>query len=639
MRLSYLKLENFLSFKSATLDLTNKGLVLVKGENQDSLAADSNGAGKSALFEAVIYALWGKTSRGVSHDEVVNRTKGKNCCVELWFTDNKENLYKIARYRKHDQFKNELFFSLVLEGGTETDLRGKSIHETQEKIEEIFGIDYETASNVFIAGQGLPARFTQAADAEKKRILEKILQLSFLPQCLKLVRGKLSLTRGLVTDIGNRIITRKAVIDLAQSTLDKLQVEKDIFEKKKVGKIAELQNAYTQVLGEVNSLKLSLSGRFEIEKTIKDAETKLKELEEDSREELSQQLTMKKLNCAGLVEHYNSCTKELNHFREELGKVKALNLDETCPTCGNSITQQGIETVTATCEEGIKGCHLEQVLVDHDIKEREREIEELEERLSQENQKAALRKRILDKIPQEQIKLAKLGNIEERLSQVQLRQEEIDGELIKIQAEEFSSVESLESLRLDISKNKAAINVLEKNLLSVTEEISYLEFWERGFGDKGIKSYVFDLVVPFLNERVNTYARQLGLGDFRIEFKTQRTLSSGETADYFVVEVLDQDTDVYQSSSGGEKQRIDICVMLALQDLLTTRSVGEFNIAVFDEIFVNLDESGVEKVVELLIETSKNKESVFVITHDERLQEYFHSILTVRKENGFSFLV
>ena len=51
-------IENFLSFGTADLLLDRGNYVLVKGENENPVDnAESNGSGKSAIFDAIVWAL------------------------------------------------------------------------------------------------------------------------------------------------------------------------------------------------------------------------------------------------------------------------------------------------------------------------------------------------------------------------------------------------------------------------------------------------------------------------------------------------------------------------------------------------------------------------------------------------------
>ena len=83
MKLKQLTIRNFMSIKKATLELDNAGLVLVQGINDDDSAFDSNGAGKSTVFEAITYALFERTIRGLKSDEIINEDMKRNCSVTL----------------------------------------------------------------------------------------------------------------------------------------------------------------------------------------------------------------------------------------------------------------------------------------------------------------------------------------------------------------------------------------------------------------------------------------------------------------------------------------------------------------------------------------------------------------------------
>ena len=85
MKIDYIKLNNFLSFgKDVVVDFTEtKYPVLVKGVTTSEI--NSNGAGKSSLFESVYWALTGKTVRGVKASEVM-RYGEKSCSVQVGFT-------------------------------------------------------------------------------------------------------------------------------------------------------------------------------------------------------------------------------------------------------------------------------------------------------------------------------------------------------------------------------------------------------------------------------------------------------------------------------------------------------------------------------------------------------------------------
>src|SRR5574337_2092752 len=84
-----LHIRHFLSFREpVTLPLENQGLVLVRGDNRLSAACDANGVGKSAIFDALCWVLYGVTLRGFKADEVACRFTTEPCVVRLEFVVN-----------------------------------------------------------------------------------------------------------------------------------------------------------------------------------------------------------------------------------------------------------------------------------------------------------------------------------------------------------------------------------------------------------------------------------------------------------------------------------------------------------------------------------------------------------------------
>ena len=71
MKINKVEIKNFYSIKSSVLNFDKfKGLVLVKGKNKDT--GGSNGAGKSAFIEGVVWGLFGRTIRKSTEEALVN---------------------------------------------------------------------------------------------------------------------------------------------------------------------------------------------------------------------------------------------------------------------------------------------------------------------------------------------------------------------------------------------------------------------------------------------------------------------------------------------------------------------------------------------------------------------------------------
>ena len=167
-RISSVKCKNFLSFQDLEFEYEHNGLTLVSGWDVDREIF--TGAGKSTFMDAPYYAMFGKTSKNLKADEVVNRSAKKDCYVELTLASNEGN-YTIKRYRKHNQYKNDLV--LIAPDGNE--IRGKDNSETQKMIEEIIGLTPEVFLNATYFTQfNLIDKFLSASDTEKKKLIAEI---------------------------------------------------------------------------------------------------------------------------------------------------------------------------------------------------------------------------------------------------------------------------------------------------------------------------------------------------------------------------------------------------------------------------------------------------------------------------------
>jgi DNA repair exonuclease SbcCD ATPase subunit len=93
--------------------------------------------------------------------------------------------------------------------------------------------------------------------------------------------------------------------------------------------------------------------------------------------------------------------------------------------------------------------------------------------------------------------------------------------------------------------------------------------------------------------------------------------------------------------SGGEKQRVDLILQLAIRDMLITYLDLNANILVLDEITDFLDKKSCKAVMGLLESALQTVESVFIISHhDEALELPIDSqIKIIKNTRGISELL
>jgi exonuclease SbcC len=139
--------------------------------------AGDNGHGKSALLDAMTWALWGK-ARARRDDELI--TLGETeMGVELEF-DLAGQLYRIARHRsKRGQGQSDLHFYVWNAAGAEWQLLDEgNLRDRQAQITRALRMEYETFTNSAFLLQGRADSFTVKTPAERKQILADILGLN-----------------------------------------------------------------------------------------------------------------------------------------------------------------------------------------------------------------------------------------------------------------------------------------------------------------------------------------------------------------------------------------------------------------------------------------------------------------------------
>jgi exonuclease SbcC len=158
-----LRLQNFLSYREATLDFQGLHVACICG---------ANGAGKSSLLEAMVWALWGQ-SRVANEDDVIHLA-AEEARVQFVF-EHCHQTYRILRARRRKQ-GGFLEFQLQTPVGFRSLTQG-GLRATQQQIARHLKIDYETFVHSAYLRQGHADEFMLKRPSERKQILADLLKL------------------------------------------------------------------------------------------------------------------------------------------------------------------------------------------------------------------------------------------------------------------------------------------------------------------------------------------------------------------------------------------------------------------------------------------------------------------------------
>ena len=137
-----------------------------------------NGHGKSALLDAITWALWGKSRAGVQEDLIYQGESEMQ--VELEFLAG-DALYRVSR--RHGRAargrQGTTFLELyLLDGDTVQPISGSGVRETEQRITSLLRMTYDTFVNSAFILQGRSNLFTAKRPNERKEVLGEVLDLS-----------------------------------------------------------------------------------------------------------------------------------------------------------------------------------------------------------------------------------------------------------------------------------------------------------------------------------------------------------------------------------------------------------------------------------------------------------------------------
>ena len=640
MDITNIKIDNFLIIGHADIDLSSRGLCRIAGENSDDITSSSNGSGKSSIVEGIYWALFGETLRNLkSADGVVNKKSKKNCSVVLELKEG-DIAYRVERYRKHSKNKNNLYLYI-----NDVDSRGKDNRETQKYIESVIGMDKVAFSNSVIFGQGHSKnlkRFSEMTDSEKKETLEKILNLEVFVRSHEFVKDNLRSLEAARHEAARRARELSERVSSCEEKTTQALRRASKFDEEKAVEISTLQDKKASVEELIDALQerviaLEVESVDDVEQSISDCEEFLSSQESD-KQSIKDVFTEK---CNEQILIKRGIERDIEALEKRMGNLLSDDYaGEECEYCGGVVTSQSLHLVRDGYEFNIEDMRRSVSLVGEKIAEMRSQykgsVSDVEDNILE----------IVKIISEQKSRLKEVTKIKNKRTEL-LLQIKTKKELVQAHHQAIERLESSQNVweeaALEYGTELAALGVsvgeFEEEVEKVDTDMNYYEFWKNAFSRTGIRSYLLDKIVPFLNERVGHYLEILTDGGIEAKFNTVKELASGEKRDNFNLEISNRNAaDSYEGNSGGEKRRVDLGVALGFNDFISARSGKRFNLLVLDEVFEGVDADGLYYVIKVLEDIARRKSSVFVITHRDELKSYFSDEILMERRDGLSYV-
>ncbi len=231
-----LSVRNFMPYRENVPPLDFSGI-------HTASISGSNGNGKSALIDAITWALWGKT-RAKSDDELIHMGQS-DMEVEFDFAIG-DNKYRVIRKRakpktRRGQGQSSLEFQAASGNGFRP-ISGNTIRETEQKIRDALQMDYETFVNSAFLRQGHADEFTRQPPVKRKEVLASILGLSLYDELEDRAREFVrkqetdrAFTENAIRELKNELERKpeyEAELEQAQAELDRVD---DLLKERQAG--------------------------------------------------------------------------------------------------------------------------------------------------------------------------------------------------------------------------------------------------------------------------------------------------------------------------------------------------------------------------------------------------------------------
>jgi DNA repair exonuclease SbcCD ATPase subunit len=543
--------------------------------NHTNLIIGTNGAGKSTILDALTFVLFNKPFRKINKPQLINTTNERECVVEVEFEINTRQ-YLIRRGIKPS------VFDIIVNG---TPLHREADDRAMQRIleESILKLNYKSFTQIVILGSSTFVPFMQLTTANRREVIEDLLDIRVFSAMNNIVKDKLREKREQVKSLDLR----------KENVKDKMKMQEDFIE--------ELENRGNANINanKEKITKLDKEVGVYITENSKTEEEVFKFTKEQEEVIGAGDKLVKLNNLKGKISQKVSViTKEHKFFTE----------NTVCPTC------------TQTIEEEFRLNRITDA--QNKAKELKDGYEELEETIKFEQE----RERQFNALSKEITKLnheISQNNTRVSLNQRQIRDLENEIQTItKNLANRNTEHEKLEEFRSNLQKTF-------EELAKKKEEIVYYDFAYSLLKDDGVKTKIIKKYLPFINQQVNRYLQMM---DFYINFELDSEFN--ET----VKSPIHEDFS-YSSFSEGEKMRIDLALLFTWREVARVKNSVNTNLLIMDEVFdSSLDGFGTDEFLKIIRYVIKDA-NIFVISHKSDLHDKFESVIRFEKVRGFSRMV
>ena len=686
-----LSIKNIISYQDSYYEFNNNSATIIVGNNLDNPSQKVNGAGKSGLIESLALAFTGSSIRDVKGKELVRRGE-KSGEVELVLSNSqtKKDL-KIWRRIYSGTKSGECRVWL----GDE-EVRLSDINSYNKYIFDIIGLSKEDFFNFYLLTQANYSPFLRVGDTKKKEIINRFSGADIIDQTIPLVKLDCEQFEQNIIDQKTSITREEVGIEMLEKQLLSLKEKEQSVDQEKQDQINNSKLVQQTIEKEIETIKNQIDQESQNKEELQKQYDKAcyEQLEQNFQDEL-QDCLKEKERLSKDIEGLEQASKQIadsfkaqyNEIESQLQETKEIRIQLTQDLKENS-------HLNATYKKSLLGkiecpnCHFNFVVKSElsyeQLVEKEKEtqaiinqaesdlksLEEVMEVLNQEkhnidNQVAEKQKQNrediailhqnLNEIVKDQTKLQqeiadvqnsrkshsfrinacqdKVNNLNQNLAVIESRLQEEKKKEQSFQSLSYKN--DIETCQKEITSKQSNLKQLKSQLDQINEDYQKVAEWEVNF--KNFKSFVANQSIKNIEDYTNIFLQQMG-SDLGIILDGYSTLASGKIKEQISVEVTRRgfEEGSYGSFSGGERGRIDICVILAIQQLINLNCKGGgLDLLICDEILDQIDVVGLESIINSL----QNLDRTIMVVSQNEINSLKEHTLMIEKKNKISKFV
>ena len=643
MKVLSVEIENYGAFYGKhVLDLANRGLTLVLGDNRDEPLMNSNGASKSSGFECMDWVLWGEIPKRDHVDSIIN-DECTNVKGVVRLLDDDRSIPIVVERSKTRAKAAQLQFWVG-----DTHYQALDTAETQKLLERELGLDRDVFHATVLFAQTDTLHFADATEARRMEILTKILpELSQMDRWLEVAKAKSKA----LAEVSENIARRKSEVEGRQagivSTLAGLDAKASNWATQQARDLATITVSGKDLASQVEREKSRLVGEEAVKLEVQRLEAATPAVDFSAANEFEPKIQ----STGALIREWSNKSQEAQSkviaIDRQLVKCRDAVAKGVCPQCGQPmagahiaqemeqlanervpVAQEAVDAqkAVATYQAELQGLQAQQVGIranaEHAYKTHMALV-------------LAARKQLE---PYQAIKTS-LAGVEYALQAAR-------SEYLRKSTETNPYVGQKVDLEAQVSQLGVQISQISTEIAENADQRRYVDFWVDAFGLKGLKNYILDERLQEMTDAANTWVKMLTGGTIWIRFETQKLgRSTKKLSNDINIRVFRYNPNGtvternYKSWSGGEKKRVSWAIDFGLSRLVAARATKRYDLLVLDEVFKHVDAAGGEAVVDMLQHLRQEKSSIFVIEHSDAFTSGFENRMVVRKQGGRSHIV